>query len=172
MLRTAVQTLNGLEETTCVIQKLHVLWECMRYINRDICQHVSKTYGEAGSPRLRVGKEMDLAADDLVPLIALVVLESHVTQLCFTIEFVNEFDFSKLQERELGSALEGCVTDRFCFASFRVAVTFIEKKADEWRNSKSQPDFAGPSTSPTTSTGSETPRSPKYSGIFACQSRG
>lgn len=46
---------------------------------------------------------MDLAADDLVPLIALVVLESRVTQLCFTIEFVNEFDFSKLQERELGS---------------------------------------------------------------------
>ena len=34
---------------------------------------------------------MDLAADDLVPLIALVVLESRVTQLCFTIEFVNEF---------------------------------------------------------------------------------
>ena len=45
---------------------------------------------------------MDLAADDLVPLVVLVILDSNVTQLKSTISFINEFDFSNLQERELG----------------------------------------------------------------------
>ena len=78
---------------------------------------------------------MDLAADDLVPLVVLVILDSNVTQLKSTIAFINEFDFSNLQERELGYFLELHFMDRFCFVTFRVAVTFIEQKAREWNES-------------------------------------
>lgn len=78
---------------------------------------------------------MDLAADDLVPLVVLVILDSNVTQLKSTISFINEFDFSNLQERELGYFLEWFLIGRFCFVTFRVAVTFLEQKAREWNDS-------------------------------------
>ena len=78
---------------------------------------------------------MDLAADDLVPLVVLVILDSNVTQLKSTISFINEFDFSNLQERELGYFLEWFLIGRFCFVTLRVAVTFLEQKAREWNDS-------------------------------------
>ena len=73
---------------------------------------------------------MDLAADDLVPLVVLVILDSNVTQLKSTISFINEFDFSNLQERELGYFLEWFLIGRFCFVTFRVAVTFLEQRQE------------------------------------------
>ena len=54
--------------------------------------------------------------------------------------------------------------------SFRVAVRFIETKAEEWRNSKNRADFSTTgSTSPIAAAGSETPRTPQNSGILSFQ---
>lgn len=45
---------------------------------------------------------MELASDDLVPLMIMTLIQSSLTDLVSTVDYISEFDFTQLKERELG----------------------------------------------------------------------
>ena len=74
---------------------------------------------------------MELASDDLVPLMIMTIIQSSLTDLVSTTDYISEFDFTQLKERELGYPHFSFPHHRFCFSSFQVATEFLLAKARE-----------------------------------------
>ena len=51
---------------------------------------------------LSVGVKRELVSDDLVPLMIMTLIQSSLTDLLSTVDYITEFDFTQLKERELG----------------------------------------------------------------------
>ncbi|KAK8824195.1 hypothetical protein AV274_0933 [Blastocystis sp. ATCC 50177/Nand II] len=110
ILRTAVIALNRLSTARSVLSQLKVIWEAMRSIHNETEAYLTKKC-----------VKMELASDDLVPLMIMTLIQSSLTDLVSTVDYISEFDFTQLKERELG----------FCFSSFQVATVFLLAKARE-----------------------------------------
>lgn len=49
-----------------------------------------------------LGQNIDLVADDIVPLTVFVISNSDITDLISVMEYINKFDYTELKDRDLG----------------------------------------------------------------------
>ena len=89
---------------------------------------------------------MELVTDDIVPLLIMTITQSTLSDLLSTVTYIMEFDFTQLNEGELGFGLLQSLDRRFCFSSFHVATNFLLEKAKEWNH----PSFVSSSITPRT----------------------
>ena len=54
----------------------------------------------------QIDQQVDLAADDIVPMMVYVIEESDVHDLLATSEYIMQFDFSNLKDRDLGQGFD------------------------------------------------------------------